>query len=240
MRAIVPDVPDALFFAGDLGQRIFQQPFSWAALGVDVRGRSLTLKVNYRTSHQIREKADRLLPGFLADIDGRQEDRAGTVSVFNGPVPEIRLFDTADEETYAVGELIKTAVADGIKPDEVALIVRTRTAIPRARAAAAAAGLEVAEITPRKEGPVSAVRVGIMHLAKGLEFKMVVVMACDEEFLPLKERIEAVADEVELDDVYATERHLLYVACTRARDRLFLTAIKPGSEFVSDLATTNS
>ena len=77
-----------------------------------------------------------------------------------------------------------------------------------------------------------------MHLAKGLEFKMAVVMACDEQFLPLKERIEAVADEVELDDVYATERHLLYVACTRARDRLFLTGIKPGSEFISDLATS--
>ena len=53
--------PNALFFAGDLGQRIFQQPFSWKALGVDVRGRSRTLRVNYRTSHQIRSQADRLL-----------------------------------------------------------------------------------------------------------------------------------------------------------------------------------
>lgn len=75
-----------------------------------------------------------------------------------------------------------------------------------------------------------------MHLAKGLEFKMTVVMACDEEFLPLKERIKAVADEVELDDVYATEWHLLYVACTRARDRLFLAGVKPGSEFIGDFA----
>jgi UvrD/REP helicase N-terminal domain len=69
MQSIAPDGPDALFFAGDLGQRIFQQPFSWAGLGVDVRGRSITLKVNYRTSHQIREKADRLLPGVQADLD---------------------------------------------------------------------------------------------------------------------------------------------------------------------------
>ena len=54
--------PDALFFAGDLGQRIFQTPFSWRALGVDIRGRSHTLRVNYRTSRQIRRQADRLLP----------------------------------------------------------------------------------------------------------------------------------------------------------------------------------
>jgi len=53
--------PNALFFAGDLGQRIFQQPFSWKSLGVDIRGRSYTLRVNYRTSHQIRTQADRLL-----------------------------------------------------------------------------------------------------------------------------------------------------------------------------------
>jgi hypothetical protein len=52
---------NALFFAGDLGQRIFQQPFSWKALGVEIRGRSRTLRVNYRTSHQIRTQADRLL-----------------------------------------------------------------------------------------------------------------------------------------------------------------------------------
>jgi len=225
---------ETLFFAGDLGQRIFQQPFSWASLGVEVRGRSLTLKVNYRTLYQIREKVDRLLPGILADVDGRQEQREGTVSVFNGPVPVVQMFDSADEELQAVGEVIKWAVAEGIKPDEIGVFVRTRAALPRARSAVAAAGLEAAEITPRKEGPISAVRVGIMHLAKGLEFKAVLVVACDEELLPLKERIETVADEVELDDVFSTERQLLYVACTRARDRLVLTGIKPGSEFLRD------
>ena len=65
--------PNALFFAGDLGQRIFQQPFSWKALGVDIRGRSRTLRVNYRTSHQIRAQADRLLGPEVADVDGNTE-----------------------------------------------------------------------------------------------------------------------------------------------------------------------
>src|SRR5579863_2227733 len=80
---------DGLFFAGDLGQRIFQQPFSWLSLGVDIRGRSHTLRINYRTSHQIRAQADRLLPPALSDVDGISEDRRGTISVFNGPAPEI-------------------------------------------------------------------------------------------------------------------------------------------------------
>ena len=87
--------PNALFFAGDLGQRIFQQPFSWKALGVDIRGRSRTLRINYRTSHQIRMQADRLLGPELSDVDGNTEDRSDTVSVFNGPQPMIVALDTS-------------------------------------------------------------------------------------------------------------------------------------------------
>ena len=74
-----------------------------------------------------------------------------------------------------------------------------------------------------------------MHLAKGLEFRAVVVAACDDEILPSQERIERVGDQAELEEVYATERHLLYVACTRARDHLLVTGVEPASEFLDDL-----
>jgi superfamily I DNA/RNA helicase len=74
-----------------------------------------------------------------------------------------------------------------------------------------------------------------MHLAKGLEFRAVAVMACDDEVIPLQERIEAVADDADLEEVYETERHLLYVACTRARDHLMISGVAPASEFLDDL-----
>lgn len=235
LKSIAPNTPDNLFFAGDLGQRIFQQPFSWAVVGVDVRGRSETLKVNYRTSHQIRVASDRLLPGFILDVDGRSDERTGTVSVFDGPVPQIKLAASVEEETDVLAKFVEAAISSGINPEEIAVFARTRNELPRARSAVEAAGYTVAELTPRKEGPISAVRIGIMNLAKGLEFKAVAVIACDEDVIPLKARLEAVADEVELDDVYATERQLLYVACTRARDHLLVTAVMPGSEFLGDL-----
>jgi superfamily I DNA/RNA helicase len=79
------------------------------------------------------------------------------------------------------------------------------------------------------------VAVGTMHLSKGLEFRAVVVMACDDEVVPLQERIEAVTDEADLEEVYNTERHLLYVACTRARDYLLVSGVEPASEFLGDL-----
>jgi superfamily I DNA/RNA helicase len=238
LAAIAPTEPNALFFAGDLGQRIFQQPFSWTALGVEVRGRSQTLKVNYRTSHQIRQAADRLLPKVVRDVDGLEEERFGTVSVFNGPDPLITLHSDAKAEIGAVGQWISQSIADGIKPSEVGIFVRTRDELDRARSAVIVAGHEALELSERGDDPAGRISIGTMHLAKGLEFKAVAVMACDDEVLPLQSRIESVADEVDLDDVYETERQLLYVACTRARDRLLITGVSPGSEFLKDMRSS--
>jgi mRNA-degrading endonuclease RelE of RelBE toxin-antitoxin system len=235
LAAITPGGPDALFFAGDLGQRIFQEPFSWKALGVDIRGRSRTLKVNYRTSHQIRQAADRLLPKIVFDVDQNEQDRRGTVSVFNGPDPEIQTFADADRETKGVADWIKAAVADGITPAEIGIFVRSNDQLARARAAVKAAGHTQLELSERLEQPQGRVAIGTMHLAKGLEYKAVVVMACDDDVLPLQERIETVADESELDEVHETERNLFYVACTRARDRLLVSGVQPASEFFADL-----
>lgn len=234
LAAIAPAGADALFFAGDLGQRIFQQPYSWRALGVDVRGRSSTLTVNYRTSHQIRRAADRLLPASVRDVDGEGDERGRTVSVFNGPAPETRLFDTEAAECAGAGGWIGQAMRDGIMPAEIGVFVRSRSELQRARAAVEAAGAGWAELSERDQRQEGRVAIGTMHLAKGLEFKAVLVMACDDSVLPLQSRLEDVADETELDDVYETERHLLYVACTRARDRLMVSGVRPGSEYLPD------
>jgi hypothetical protein len=237
LAAIAPAGPDALFFAGDLGQRIFQQPFSWKALGIDVRGRSQLLKVNYRTSHQIRMSADRLLPRSLRDVDGMADERAGTISLFDGPAPVVATAPDAAAEIAAVAGFIETALADGVAAHEIGVFVRSAAELPRARAAVSAAGAAALELSQRAEDPGARVSIGTMHLAKGLEFKAVAVMACDQEVLPLQARIDAVADEVELDDVYETERQLFYVACTRARDRLMVSGVAPASEFLKDLGS---
>lgn len=236
LAALVSHRPDGLFFAGDLGQRIFQQPFSWKSLGIDVRGRSHTLRINYRTSHQIRAQADRLLPPNISDVDGNAESRRGTISVFNGPAPEICTFDTATEESEAVGHWLADRLKEGCQPHEVGLFVRTGEQLKRARAAIKIAGASGVELSDKVEAEAGKVAISTMHLAKGLEFRAVAVMACDDEVLPLQERIETVADESDLEEVYNTERHLLYVACTRARDRLLITGVDPASEFLDDLA----
>lgn len=227
--------PDALFFAGDLGQRIFQTPFSWKSLGVDVRGRSRTLRVNYRTSHQIRSQADRLLGADMTDVDGNKEDRRDTVSAFNGPPPAIRTFKTESEESKAVATWIRERVTEGLALHEIAVVVRSEAQRGRAEKALHEAKIDFKVLDDRVDATSGRAVLCTMHLAKGLEFRAVAVMACDDEIVPLQERIESVGDSADLQEVYDTERHLLYVACTRARDHLLITSTEPASEFLDDL-----
>jgi mRNA-degrading endonuclease RelE of RelBE toxin-antitoxin system len=227
--------PNSLFFAGDLGQRIFQQPFSWKSLGVDIRGRARTLHINYRTSHQIRMQTDRLLGPEVADVDGNIEERRGTVSVFNGPAPAVQTFKSEQEENEAVAAWLADRSREGVMPREFGVFVRSDAELDRARAAVAMAGLPFKMLDEHVETTSGQMSIGTMHLAKGLEFRAVVVMACDDEIIPLQSRIETVADDTDLEEIYNTERHLLYVACTRARDHLLVTGVEPGSEFLDDL-----
>jgi len=227
--------PNSLFFAGDLGQRIFQQPFSWKALGVDIRGRSSTLRINYRTSHQIRMQADLLLGPELSDVDGNKENRRGTISVFNGPKPTIMVLESQELEFESVGKWLLDKADEGAVPHEIGVFVRSEAELNRARAAVESAGLPFKILDENVETTSGYVSISTMHLAKGLEFRAVAVMACDDEVIPLQERIEIVVDDSDLEDVYNTERHLLYVACTRARDHLLVTSVDPASEFLDDL-----
>jgi mRNA-degrading endonuclease RelE of RelBE toxin-antitoxin system len=227
--------PNALFFAGDLGQRIFQQPFSWKSLGVDIRGRSRNLRINYRTSHQIRQQADRLLGPEIADVDGNSEDRSDTISVFNGPPPVIRVLKSESEEVKSVGTWLAEHSKTGVLPHEFGVFVRSAGQLGRAQAAVKESGLPFKVLDEHVETTNGHVSISTMHLAKGLEFRAVAVMACDDEIVPLQERIETVGDDADLREVYDTERHLLYVACTRARDHLLVTSVEPASEFLDDL-----
>jgi mRNA-degrading endonuclease RelE of RelBE toxin-antitoxin system len=235
LAALGGDRINSLFFAGDLGQRIFQTPFSWKSLGVDIRGRSQTLRINYRTSHQIRMQSDRLLGPEVIDVDGNVDDRRGTVSVFNGPQPDVRIFDDEEQEVDAAGDWLSELSQEGLAPHEIGIFVRSSTQLERAKSAAEKSGLPFKLLDEQMETTIGKMVISTMHLAKGLEFRAVVVMACDDEVIPLQERIENVADNADLEEVYETERHLLYVACTRARDHLLITSVDPASEFLDDL-----
>ena len=172
----------------------------------------------------------------MTDVDGNDEDRSDTVSVFNGPPPVVRSFKSENEEAAFVGNWIAERPRGGVVPQEIGVFVRSPAQLDRASAAVKAAGLSSKILDEHVETVSGQVSISTMHLAKGLEFRAVVVMACDDEIIPLQERIETVGDDADLQEVYETERHLLYVACTRARDHLLVSGVHPVSEFLDDFA----
>jgi len=226
---------NSLFFTGDLGQRIFQQPFSWKTFGIDLRGRTKVLKINYRTSQQIRKVADKLLESTITDADGQQVERNHTISAFGGEPPVIKGYPNEDAEKNAVVVFIKDRLAAGVKPHEMAIFVRSQDEFSRATAVADILGVSHVILDSKLATQVGSINIASMHTAKGLEFKAVVVMACDDTIVPSTNYLANITDEGDLKEAYELERHLLYVACTRARDHLMITGVNPVSEFIDDI-----
>lgn len=153
----------------------------------------------------------------------------------NGPPPKFVAATSVDDETKRVAEWLRATTSAGLQPNEFGVFVRSDAQIDRAKVAVEAADLPWHVLDEHVDTNSDEVSIATMHLAKGLEFKAVVVMACDDDVLPLQSRIAGVGDSGDLQDVYETERQLLYVACTRARDCLLVSGVSPISEFIEDL-----
>ena len=222
--------PDCLFFAGDLGQRIKRYPFSWKELGLSLQGRSRVLKVNYRTTREIRRMADKLLDEVSTDADGETQDRGGTVSLLRGRAPSIRTFATVEAERDGVAAWLDKLRREGVRAEEIAIFFRDEGQRGRAVEAVRASAFRD---TLAKGATL--IRMCPMLEAKGLEYRAVAVIACDADVLPSPTRLAEAGFISGMEDIYETERNLLYVACTRARDELLVTTVGSPSELLLDV-----
>lgn len=233
LRALVEPGQDDLFLCSDAGQRIYRAAVAWSAVGIDVRGRSTRLSINYRTTEQIRRFADRILPEAMDEGDGEKEKRS-TVSVLNGPPPEIQGFANVTKEAEGAASLLRNLLASGYKPRDIAIFARAESVLrDRVEPALAKAGLAGHPLSDDQPASATDVSVGTIHRAKGLEFKVVVVMGCDADTVPLAYQMKELVDEADREAFLEQEQHLLYVACTRARERLVVTYSGTPSRWVA-------
>jgi superfamily I DNA/RNA helicase len=119
----------------------------------------------------------------VTDVDGNRDDRSDTVSVFNGPPPTIQTLKSQDEENTTVGNWIAGLVEAGLMPHEFGVFVRSAEQLDRAQAAANEAGVAFKILEDNVETASGYASIGAMHLVKGLEFRAVAVMACDDEVI---------------------------------------------------------
>ena len=236
LRALVAEGPDDLFFAGDIGQRIYRAPFRWQSVGIDVRGRSTKLAVNYRTTQQIRQFADRLMPEGVGGL-GNDGARA-SVALLAGDEPAVHAFESNEAEVQGISKILQELVDDVVEPQSIAVVRRALNPSclrEAAEAAVEAAGLAHWPLAKSDRPPEPSVLIGTMHRVKGLEFDAMIVMGCDRDTIPYRRLLDENSDPADRETFIEQERNLLYVACTRARRSLFLTHVGHRSELLSGL-----
>ena len=232
LRAAVALGPDDLFIAADPHQRVYDNRVSLASLGISVRGRSRRLSLNYRTTQEILAWAVPLLgTDPVTGLDGEVDSLLGYRSPMHGPRPERRVTATRAEEFKFLAERVRSWLSAGLEPHAIGVAARSASLVRDARAALAADGIATISLSGREN--TKAVRAGTMHAMKGLEFQAVAVIGVEQGLVP-----EPAAVTPETEDAAAhaqdlqRERCILFVACTRARDHLYVSGTGQPSIFL--------
>ncbi|MGM0639094.1 MAG: UvrD-helicase domain-containing protein, partial [Pseudomonadota bacterium] len=231
LRALVPPGPNDLFIVGDGHQRIYgKNKVVLGQCGIDIRGRSARLKVNYRTTDETRKLAVSLLEGVeVDDLDGGQDSQQFYHSLMHGPVPEVRCFDSLDEQAQAI---LAAMQGNGLAPDACCVIARTRREVGELKAALESRQQPCHLLDGRSAAtPDGELNLATMHRVKGLEFDAVFVASVNRGLVPLAPVIQSAADAVTRRQRENEERALLYVSLTRARKLAFVYGYVQMSEW---------
>lgn len=231
IRALAPqdEQENALFLCADMRQRIYRPATPWIRFGIDTRGRSYTLRVNYRTTRQIQDFAESVLPTAIEDA---QEDEARILSdrpiaLMRGVAPEVRVYENIPAEMRGLKEWIYRCLNENIQPGEIAIFARSENALKEVekllQEVLQERGIQV-RLLQRNSPPVPyALNYGTAHSAKGLEFRAVAVVRVTSGYFPNYAAIKDIVDTAERKAKEDQERQLLYTVCTRARERLYIS-----------------
>lgn len=222
LRAAAASGPDDLFIVSDPHQRIYDNHVSLQGLGIGVRGRSRRLTLNYRTSQETLTWAVRLLTGVNpTGLDDQPDHLVGYRSPVHGRRPVVVACPDRDSEYARLAEQVRTWLGAGVEPHAIGVAARNGRIVKGAKEALAAAGVPVSSTSATK---TRAVRVGSMHAMKGLEFRCVAVVGVDADTVPARNAVTAAEeDPVAHTHDLLRERCLLFVACTRAREELYVS-----------------
>jgi superfamily I DNA/RNA helicase len=226
IRAIVPQTPagdrNSLFIVGDAHQRIYGRRASMSACGINVRGRSKRLRLNYRTTQEIRAWAVSVLEGIsVDDLDEGADTLRGYVSLMRGASPELGGCGSETEELEGLVDWVRKLPPDQITLSDIGVLCARRADADRVQAALRAAGIETVMLqSGADDRSVPGVRITTMHRAKGLEFFAVALPFLSEAAFPPPGALRAAVDAADREDTVVQYRSLLHVAATRAKKAL--------------------
>ena len=235
LRAAVAPGPDDLFIAADPHQRVYDNRVSLASVGISVRGRSRRLSLSYRTTQEILAWAVPLLGTEpVTGLDGEVDSLLGYRSPMRGQRPQLEVAATRAGELAVLAGRIRSWLSTGLEPQAIGVTARSAGLVREVREALKADGIMTVPLRGfGVGGDPQAVRVGTMHAMKGLEFQAVAVIGVEQGLVP---ELAAVTPESEDAVTHAQdlqrERCVLFAACTRARDHLFVSGTGALSTFL--------
>lgn len=220
-RKLATDEQNGMTLVGDGGQRIYPGGYSLKEMGIDVRGRSHRLELNYRSTLQILRAAERVLREDRDDLDEGMESGWSTRTLLRGPEPRFEGATSETEMTLLVATEVERLLKSGLEPREIAVVARINKLLESLQEALTKLGIPSAVVAKDdQELEAGVVRILTMHRAKGLEFKAVVVAYASDRFLPFYRSLERAREKGDQEEAIRLDRQLLYVAMSRARDEL--------------------
>lgn len=232
IRTLVSEGPNDLFIVGDAHQRIYGRRVVLGKCGINVRGRSSKLRINYRTTEEIKNWALAILHGVeVDDLDGGIDDQVGYTSLLSGPKPCVLKFDSLDEEQEAIGKTVCRLLQDR-RPEDVCIVARTTKILKKNYTPAMEkVGIAYTILEGDDVSKQAGVRLATMHRVKGLEFPCMVLAGVNKGTIPY-DRKGIEGDPVAQQEHDQRERSLLFVAATRARDSLTITSSGEPSPYI--------
>ncbi|WP_027205061.1 DEAD/DEAH box helicase [Butyrivibrio fibrisolvens] len=235
LRALAGDAHENdIFIVGDSHQRIYRNKAILSKCGIFVRGRSSYLRINYRTTEEIRKFAFALLNGVsFDDLDEDYDNDKGCQSLTHGEKPEIKEFATPEEEMKFIVSRIRDLEASGVEQKNICIVARTHRLLDNYIAGLQREGIKSFEIKANKTDDRSyeGVRIATMHRVKGLEFDHVFAVAVNRNVLPFGSKNDF-EDDLSLEEFRTGEKCLLYVALTRARKSAYVSCYGGLSELI--------
>ncbi|EPM9932091.1 MULTISPECIES: UvrD-helicase domain-containing protein [Pseudomonas] len=224
IRAAVDPAENDLFIVGDAHQRIYRHKVVLSRVGIEVRGRSRSLKVNYRTTDEIRQWACAQLEGCAVDdLDGNVDSLRGYHSLTHGDAPDVIESASLLADVVHVQSILKQLQDDGMELRQVCVTARTNDDVDGLARELQQAGVSCLRLenSTADDPAVPGVRLATMHRIKGLEFS-VVILAAYKGATNYAEQFSRDEDAGVTEDTELSERCLLHVAATRAKRNLFL------------------
>ncbi len=236
IRCIVPEGENDIFVVGDGHQRIYgRNKVVLSQCGINVRGRSRKLRVNYRTTDEIRRWAVNLLEAHLIDdLDGGSDESRAYKSLTHGESPRVEQFNTEQQQTEFVRKLLQGYQQEGRKMEEICIVARTKRELEKLIPELNRVGINSFRLSSDTSDRLNegSIRMGTMHRVKGLEFDEVVIISVNKGIIPLDLAVQTTGDKVERRRADLEERALLYVAITRAKKHAILCAYGEPSEYL--------